>query len=182
MPALNERVDRPIDRPIVLVGFMAAGKSKVGRILAERLKLRFVDTDRVIEQSWAMPITQIFEERGEAEFRKTERELISRLLSEGPQVIAIGGGAFADPSTRTELNRKARTIWLDVPFELAFERLARSSARPLARSKSEPELRALLEQRRKDYAEAQIRIDVSEPHQARIIAQIIGKLRQSGQR
>jgi shikimate kinase len=180
MPAPNGRLDRSPDRSIVLVGFMAAGKSRIGRILAERLKLPFIDTDREIERSYGVPIAAIFAERGEAEFRKAERELILRLLSEKAQVIAIGGGAFVDSVTRSELNRKARTVWLDVPLEIAMDRLARSDARPLATSKSEEELRALWEERRKCYAEAHVRIDVSKPDQTRIIAQIVGTLRQAG--
>lgn len=161
---------------------MAAGKSRIGRILAERLKLRFVDTDRLIEQSYGMPIPRIFEERGETEFRRAEREMISRLLSQEPQVIAVGGGAFIDEVTRDALNRGACTVWLDAPFELVMERLGRSNARPLATGKSETELRALWNERRQYYAEAQVRIDVAEPDQARIIGQIIGKLRQASQR
>ena len=182
MTAPNGTVKSPPDRSIVLVGFMAAGKSKIGRILAERLKLRFVDTDRLIEQSFGMPIAQLFQERGETEFRKAERETISRLLAQEPQVIAVGGGAFIDAATRHALNRDACTVWLDAPFELVMERLARSNARPLASGKSEAELRALWNERRRYYAEAQVRIDVAEPNQARIIGQIIGKLRQASQR
>src|SRR5437868_2356931 len=132
MPAPRERVDRPVERSIVLVGFMAAGKSRIGRLLAQRLNLPFVDTDIRIEEISGIPIAQFFCERGETEFRKMERELILRLLqSEGAQVIALGGGAFVDPQTRDALNRQARTVWLDAPFELVLERLSRSATRPL---------------------------------------------------
>ena len=178
MPAPSGRDNPQADRSIILVGFMAAGKSRIGRILAERLKLPFVDTDSVIENSCGIPIAQLFRERGETEFRKIERELILALLSRQPQVIAIGGGAFANAETRDALNRGALTVWLDAPFELILERLAQSTTRPLATGKSRSELRALFDERLRYYSEAQIRIDTSDADPARILAQLIGKLRQ----
>ena len=178
MPAPSGRAKLRAVQPIVLVGFMAAGKSKIGRILADRLKLPFVDTDSEIERSCGIPIAQLFRERGEAEFRRLERELILALLSRPPQVIAIGGGAFANDETRDVLNRQALTVWLDAPFELILKRLTHSTDRPLAAGKSSSELRALFDERLRYYAKAQIRIDTSDADPARILAQLIGKLRE----
>lgn len=178
MPSPSGRAKPQAEQPIVLVGFMAAGKSRIGRILADRLKLPFVDTDREIENSCGVPIAQLFRERGETEFRKLERELILALLSRPPHVIAVGGGAFVNDETRDALNRRAVTVWLDAPFELILERLARSTDRPLAAGRSTSELRALFDERLGYYAEAQIRIDTSDADPARILARLIGKLRQ----
>jgi shikimate kinase len=157
---------------------MAAGKSRVGGLLAQRLNLPFVDTDSKIEEIYGVSVAQIFLERGEPEFRKAERKLILRLLQSGePQVIAIGGGAFVDPHVRDALNRQARTVWLDAPFELVLKRLSRSTVRPLAADKAEPELRALWNERRSHYVEAQLRIETSDADPRRIVEQIIEELR-----
>jgi shikimate kinase len=156
---------------------MAAGKSRIGRLLAQRLNLPFVDTDTRIEEICGVPLAQFFREQGEAEFRNAERELISRLLQSGEaQVIAIGGGAFVDPHIRDELNRQARTVWLDAPFELVLRRLSRSTIRPLAAGKSALELRALWNERRSHYAQAQVRIETSDADPRRIVEQIMREL------
>lgn len=165
-----------LQQSVVLVGFMAAGKSRIGRLLAERLALPSVDTDVAIEEEQGCAIADIFRERGEAAFRDLEGELIARLVAGPPQVIALGGGAFVDERTRALLNERARTVWLDTPFELIAERVARSSHRPLARSRPTSELRALWEQRRPSYAEAQIRIDTSDAKPERIVTSIVEAL------
>jgi shikimate kinase len=165
-----------VQRSIVLVGFMAAGKSRIGRLLAQRLRIPFVDTDQAIEESYRLSVADIFRERGEAEFREAERALIARLLGDEPRVIALGGGAFADQRNRESLNSGARTIWLDPPFEVILPRLRRSTARPLASSRSEDELRALWNERRQYYAQAQLRIETSDADPARIVDRIIQEL------
>src|SRR5258708_17654600 len=127
MPAPHGRADRPVERSIVLVGCMAAGKSRIGRLLAQRLILPFVDTDTRIEEICGVPVTQLFLEQGEAEFRNAERELISRLLQSGEaQVVAVGGGAFVDPQTRDTLNRQAGTVCPSAPLELVLRPRPRS--------------------------------------------------------
>src|SRR5206468_2704721 len=118
-------------KPIVLVGFMAAGKSLIGGLLAERLGIPFVDTDKVIEDEFGTSIAGIFRDRGEQVFRDAERSLIRRLLDGSERVIAAGGGAFIDPDTRGSLNRHAQTVWLDPPFEVIMVRIAGSDVRPL---------------------------------------------------
>jgi shikimate kinase len=155
---------------------MAVGKSRIGRLLAKRLALPFVDTDSRIEEHYRRSITQIFGQLGEAEFRRAERELISRLLSEDAQVISIGGGAFANEQTREALNRQALTVWLDAPFDLVLARLARSASRPLAATKSEQEIRSLWDQRRAYYAQAHLRIETGKRDPERVVDQIIAQL------
>jgi shikimate kinase len=164
-------------RSIVLVGFMAAGKSRIGRLLAKRLNLPFVDSDSRIEELYRRSVAEIFGQLGEAEFRRAEREVISRLLSEEAQVIAVGGGAFIDDEPREALNRQAVTVWLDAPIELVLARLGRSESRPLAANKSEEEIRALWNHRHAHYAQAHLRIATGDRDPERVVDQIIAELR-----
>lgn len=167
------------DRPIVLVGFMATGKSKIGRLLAERLGLPFVDSDAEIEATLGKSIVRIFAEDGEAEFRRVERIVITRLLEGVPQLIAIGGGAFIDDRTREALKARATTIWLDPPFAIIASRLKRSHERPLASGKIDEELLALWQERRPFYAEAHIRIETTEEEPGVDVDRILAALRQN---
>lgn len=165
-----------LQRPIVLVGFMASGKSKIGRRLAERLGVSFVDSDAEVERDLGAPIVEIFRTRGEPVFRQAERAVVARLITGGPRVIALGGGAFVEPETRETLKASAISIWLDPPFQLIAERLARSTSRPLASSRSQGELRQLWEQRRPSYAEADIRIETSNEDPERAVDRILERL------
>lgn len=148
-----------LDRPIVLVGLMGAGKSTVGRRLAKRLGLPFVDSDSAIEQAAGASAAEVFERYGEEDFRDGERRLVARLIEGDVRVIATGGGAFVDPNTRKLLNERAITIWLDAPIEVLAERTSRRDTRPLLRN-GDPAatLARLAEQRRDSYSEAQIHI------------------------
>jgi len=163
-------------RPIALVGFMAVGKSKIGRLLAKRLALPFKDTDEEIEAACGKSIAAIFRDDGEAEFRRVERNVISRLIQDAPHVMAAGGGAFMDAATREALQARATTIWLDPPFGVIAARLKRSSARPLASSKNEAELLQLWHQRRLLYATAQLRIETSDDDPALAVERIVAAL------
>ncbi|MGZ2410627.1 shikimate kinase [Sphingomonas sp. F9_3S_D5_B_2] len=174
--AVAQGSGKATDRPIVLVGFMAAGKSKIGRALAQRLGLAFVDTDREVEERFGMSISDIFETTGESEFRAAERDVISRLLEDGPRVIAIGGGAFVDPENRTRLNAAAVTVWLDPPFDILLARLQRSAARPLASGRSESELHDLWHQRQASYIEAHLRIRTSDDPAQQFVEKIVREL------
>ena len=148
-----------LDRSIVLVGLMGAGKSTVGRRLARRLKLPFVDSDAEIEGAAGYSAAEVFERFGEADFRDGERRLVARLVDGKVRVIATGGGAFVDPRTRDLLNKRAITVWLDAPIDILAERTSRRDTRPLLRT---PDPKATLEQlsqlRQPAYSEAHIRI------------------------
>ena len=148
-----------LDRPVVLVGLMGVGKSTVGRRLAVRLGLPFVDSDEAIEDAAGCSAAEIFERFGERDFRDGERRLVARLIEGEIRVIATGGGAFVDPNTRRLLNERAITVWLDAPVEILAERTARRDTRPLLRN-SDPKavLQKLSEERRPSYAEAHIHI------------------------
>src|SRR5262249_14750231 len=135
-------------RSLVLVGMMGAGKSSVGRRLALRLGVPFVDADGEIEKAAQMSIPDIFASRGEAEFRAGEARVIHRLLESAPQVWATGGGAFMNPDTRAEISGKGISIWLKAEFEVLMRRIRRRHDRPLLKTEDPgATLRALMEQR-----------------------------------
>lgn len=169
--------DGHFPRPIVLVGFMGSGKSRIGQFLAKRLELPFADSDAEIAKAFGMPIAEIFQTRGEAEFRAAERRTIFGLLGAGLRIIAIGGGAFVDPETRSVLLQSARTVWLDPPFEVISARVSRSAHRPLAVARSRDELRQLWEERRPSYASAHFRIETGEDDPERAVDRIVALLR-----
>ena len=155
MPRLAER----LDRPIVLVGLMGAGKSTVGRRLAKRLGLPFVDSDDAIEDAAGFSAAEVFERYGEADFRDGERRLVARLMDGEVRVIATGGGAYVDPRTRQLLNERSITIWLDAPVDILADRTGRRDTRPLLRNGDRKgTLERLAEQRGPAYAEAHIRV------------------------
>ncbi len=119
------------DKTLVLVGLMGAGKSSVGRRLAARLNLPFVDADQEIEAAAGMTIEEIFERHGEPAFRDGERRVIARLLDNPIQVLATGGGAFMDERTRALIRERALSIWLHAELDELVRRVARRTDRPL---------------------------------------------------
>jgi shikimate kinase len=148
-----------LDRPIVLVGLMGAGKSTVGRRLAKRLNLPFIDTDTAIADAAGISAGEVFERFGEEEFRDGERRVVARLVNGEVCIIATGGGAYVDPDTRKLLNDRAITVWLDAPVEVLVDRTARRDTRPLLKN-GDPKatLERLAQQRGPAYAEAHIRV------------------------
>lgn len=152
-----------LKRPIVLVGLMGAGKSSIGRLVASRLGLEFVDADAEIEDAAGASIEEIFENHGEAVFRSGERRVISRLLAGPVRVIATGGGAFMDEGTRAEIKHAALSIWLKADLETLLKRVSRRGGRPLLKDK-DPRgvMAALMERRDPVYSEADITVETSE--------------------
>ena len=148
-----------LDRPIVLVGLMGVGKSTIGRRLAARLGLAFVDSDDAIADAAGAPAGEVFERFGEASFRDGERRLVARLLDGDVRVIATGGGAYIDPDTRALLNQRAITVWLNAPVEVLVVRTARRDTRPLLKN-GDPRatLARLSAERSPIYAEAHIHV------------------------
>ena len=148
-----------LDRPIVLVGLMGVGKSTVGRRLAKRLGLPFVDSDTAIEDASGLSAAEVFERYGEADFRDGERRLVARLVDGDVRVIATGGGVFVDPRTRDLLNTRAITVWLDAPVHVLAERTSRRNTRPLLRN-DDPKgtLERLAEERKPSYSAAHIHV------------------------
>ncbi len=164
-------------RSIVLVGMMGAGKSSVGRRVALRLGIPFVDADTEIEKAAGMAISDIFAVRGEAEFRAGETRVIVRLLEGGPQVLATGGGAFINPETRAAIGAKGISIWLKADFDVLMKRIRRRHDRPLLRT-ADPAatLRTLLEEREPVYALADLTVQSREVTHDKIVDEIVSAL------
>ncbi len=147
-------------RSIVLVGLMGAGKTNIGRRLANRLHLPFIDADSEIEAAAGATIEEIFQRHGEAYFRDGERRVIARLLDGPVHVMAAGGGAFMDAQTRARIRQRAISIWLRADIELLLARVARRDNRPLLKDGDRRAiLTALIEKRHPIYAEADIVVD-----------------------
>ncbi|MGX1744657.1 shikimate kinase [Bosea sp. NPDC055353] len=165
-------------RAIVLVGMMGSGKSSVGRRLAARLGLPFVDADTEIETAAHMTIPEIFAQRGEAEFREGERRVISRVLTtRAPLVLATGGGAFMNAETRERVKELGISVWLKAEPDVLMRRVRKRSNRPLLQT-ADPEatLRRMLAEREPVYALADITILSSdEPHEV-VVGETIAAL------
>lgn len=165
-------------RSIVMVGLMGCGKSSVGRRLASRLGLGFVDADEEIETSAGMTIPEIFLEHGEDYFRSGERRVIRRLLEGGPQVLATGGGAFMSPETRASIKVAGVSVWLRAELAILMRRVMKRDNRPLLKS-ADPEgtMRRLMAERYPVYAEADIVVESRDtPHDV-VVDEIIAALR-----
>jgi shikimate kinase len=164
-------------RSLVLVGMMGAGKSSVGRKLAARLAMPFVDADTEIEAAAGMTIPEIFEVRGEAEFRSGEARVIARLLDGGPQVLATGGGAYMNPETRGMIGRKGVSIWLKAEFDILMRRIRRRTDRPLLRT-ADPEatLKRLIDERYPVYALADVTIESRDVSHEVIVDELVDAL------
>jgi shikimate kinase len=157
---------------IVLVGLMGAGKSTVGRRLATRLKLPFVDADAEIETAADLTVAEIFEKYGEPHFRDGERRVIARLIDGTPKVIATGGGAFVNDETRALILDQALAIWLDADLAVLADRVSRRDTRPLLRGKDPLQvLSDLARVRNPLYAQAHVRIaSQGGPHETTVHA------------
>ncbi|HHK74742.1 MAG TPA: shikimate kinase [Rhizobiales bacterium] len=169
---IHERLGK---RSIVLIGLMGAGKTTIGRRLAARLDLPFVDSDQAIEEAAGQSIADIFAAHGEAHFRTGERKVISRLLKSGPQVLATGGGAFMNPKTRARIQENGVSVWLKASLEILMERVQRRSHRPLLQE-ADPEgiMKKLINERYPVYEQADFTvISTEDPHEAIVTATIM---------
>ena len=166
-----------LDRPVVLVGLMGVGKSTVGRRLARRLGVPFVDSDSAIEDASGFSAAEVYERYGELDFRYGERRLVARLIEGEVRVIATGGGAYIDSRTRELLNERAITIWLDAPVEILAERTSRRDTRPLLRTANpKSTLEKLSDERRPSYEEAHIHIKSGDGAHRNVVDRIVAAL------
>ena len=165
-------------RSVVLVGMMGSGKSSIGRRLASRLVIPFVDADSEIEVAAGMTIPEIFDRHGEPYFRAGEARVIARLLDQGPQVLATGGGAFMNADTRLAIRAKGVSIWLKADLDVLAKRIKRRNDRPMLKTDDPAAtLAALVDLRYPVYAEADLTVHSREvPHDA-IVDEIIAALR-----
>jgi shikimate kinase len=149
-----------VPRTIALVGLMGAGKSAIGKRLALKLGLPFVDADDEIERAAGCSISEFFERFGETEFRNGERRVISRLLAGPAHVLSTGGGAYMDPETRALMRAHAITVWLRADLEVLYDRVKKRTHRPLLRQGDPREILArLISQRYPVYAEADVVVE-----------------------
>jgi len=165
-------------RSLVLVGLMGAGKSTVGRRLAQTLKLPFRDADHEIEAAAGMTIPEIFAIHGEDHFRDGERRVIARLLQEGPIVLATGGGAFMNEETRQRIAEYGISLWLKADLDILMRRVRKRTTRPLLQNPdSQGTMRRLMELRYPVYATADITIDSHEAPHDKVVTELIKALR-----
>jgi shikimate kinase len=165
-------------RSVVLVGMMGAGKSSIGRRLAARLGIPFVDADAEIETAAGMSIPDIFTTRGEAVFRAGEARVIARLLKSGPQVLATGGGAFMNAATRAAIGAKGVSIWLNADFDVLMRRIRRRHDRPLLHTEDPAAtLQQLIDARYPVYGLADFTVQSREVPHEKIVDEIIAVLR-----
>ena len=165
------------NRSIVLVGMMGAGKTSIGKRLAERLQLPFADADAEIERAAGMTIPEIFSSRGEAEFRLGEQRVIARLLNEGPSILATGGGAFMNAETRHRIADHGVSLWLKADFDVLMRRVRKRSNRPLLQTANpEQTLQDLIDQRYPIYAGADLTILSRDVAHDVIVSEIIEAL------
>jgi shikimate kinase len=170
-----ERVHRGLNnRPIVLVGLMGAGKTTVGRRLATKLGLAFIDADQEIEKAAGKSIPEIFADHGEPYFREGERRVIGRLLDNGAQVLATGGGAFMNDETRARILSASISVWLKADLPLLMKRVLKRDNRPLLQQ-DDPEavMRKLMDARYPIYAQADIIVESRDVQHAQMVNEVV---------
>ena len=166
------------DRSIVLVGLMGAGKTCIGRRLADRLGLEFVDADTEIEAAADCSIEEIFSRFGEQAFRDGERRVIARLLDGPPRVIATGGGAFVNDETRANIREAGVSIWLKADLDVLLQRVSRRNNRPLLKQGNKRKtLERLLAERTPYYAEADITVETGNESPDATVAKVVKALK-----
>jgi shikimate kinase len=162
------------NNPIVLVGLMGAGKSSIGRRLAEKIELPFVDADHEIELAADKSIAEIFKDHGEAYFREGERRVISRLIENGAQILATGGGAFINQETRNSIAGRGVSLWLKADLPLLMKRVMKRNDRPLLQNE-EPAavMQKLMDQRYPIYATADVTIESKDVQHTQMVNEVI---------
>ncbi len=168
-------------RAIVLVGLMGAGKTSIGRRLADKLGLKFVDADHEIEAAAGKTIADIFTEHGESYFRDGERKVIARLMDDGEQVLATGGGALMNAETRTRIKTGGISVWLRADIDLLMKRVMKRNDRPLLRG-DDPEavMRRLMTERHPVYAQADITVESRDVQHMQMVNDVIRALAHFG--
>ena len=179
MSNLNEEYEDFIDRPIVMVGLMGAGKTSVGRALARRLGIPFVDSDKEIEAAAGCSVVDIFSMYGEEEFRRVEQRVIERLLDTPPalKVISTGEGAFITPAVREMVLTRALSVWLRADLDLLVKRTNSRNTRPqLLNADSHEILGQLIDERYKTYALADITVQTSDENLRKTLAKVLNAI------
>ena len=177
---MDKDIAKTLDRPIVMVGLMGAGKTSVGRALARRLGVAFVDSDKEIETAAGCSVVDIFSLYGEAEFRRVEQKVIERILDTAPavKVLSTGEGAFITPAVRDVLLKNALTIWLKADLELLVKRTKSRDTRPqLLHADSRKILGQLIDERYQTYAMADITVKTRDESLRRTLDKVVDAIR-----
>lgn len=171
-----------VTRPIVLIGLMGAGKTCVGRLLARRLGLGFVDSDEEVVKASGCSIADIFRVYGEAAFRDGERKVMRRLLGGEPVVLASGGGAFMDPGTRALIRERATSVWLRASLEILVARTAGRPGRPLLEERDPGAvLTELMAERYPTYAQADVVVETTNDAKDAVAERVLRALAAAGE-
>lgn len=172
------------NRNLIFVGLMGAGKSVIGRLVAQALAIPFVDTDAEIESVSRMTIAELFSQYGETEFRALETRVVERLLKQGPRVVSTGGGAFINEATRAQIKQGGLSIWLNADLDTLWDRVNRRDHRPLLKTENPRQtLENLMIQRYPIYAEADLTVmsvNIRKDLMANEVLQAIATLAQQG--
>ena len=157
---------------LILIGMMGSGKSTIGRLLAQKLNLRFFDIDFLIENKTNMKIAEIFEKKGEDEFRNLEKEITLKFLNKTNCVISLGGGAFINKIIKTKVKKKGIAIWLNWNSQTLINRIKKNKKRPVAVNLDDNELKDLINIRSKIYSKANYKINCENMNKTEIIKKI----------
>ncbi len=177
---MEERIHPANRKTIILIGMMGAGKTTTGFTLAQRLNIKFIDSDREIEKAEGMSVVDIFNTKGEEYFKKVERRTIAKILNNHqPQVLSIGGSAFDDKDIRDLIKEKAISVFLEVEFDTLLERVKRKNTRPLLEQGNKEEiLREIYDKKMPIYREADITINTTYLNRDTSINVIMGSIAQ----
>jgi shikimate kinase len=181
---MNTNLNINLDRPIVMVGLMGAGKTSIGRMLARKLDIPFVDSDKEIEAAAGCSIVDIFSLYGEQEFRRVEMRVLERLLTSPPylKVISTGEGAFITPEIREFVLAKALSIWLKADLDLLVKRTNFRDTRPqLLNTDSKKILSQLIDERYKIYAEANITVETADENLNKTLSKVVSAIKKKNQ-
>jgi shikimate kinase len=174
-PTPGERAKAALGRRnLVLVGLMGAGKSAIGRLVAQQLGLPFIDTDTEIERVSRMTISELFAAYGEEEFRALETRVIKRLMRSGPRVVSTGGGAFINEKTRRQIERGGVSVWLNADLDVLWERVNKRDHRPLLKTENPKQtLKDLMDKRYPIYALADVTVQSRDERKEVIAAEVL---------
>ena len=161
-------------KSLVLTGMMGVGKSTIGRLLAKKLRFKFIDVDRLIERQEKRSIKKIFDIDGEEYFRKIEEKVTLKILKNKSSIIALGGGAFINNEIRKEIIKNCCSIWLNLSLELLIKRYKRNNKRPLLEGNNlESEVKKILQSRKKIYALANFKINCDNMNKKDVVQKIL---------
>ena len=160
------------NKNLILIGMMGSGKSTIGRLLAQKLNLRLLDIDFLIEKKTKMKISEIFVNKGEETFRKLEKEITLKFLNKTKSIISLGGGAFIDETIQKEVQKKGITIWLNWNSQTLIDRIKKNEKRPVVINLNDNELKNLILSRSKIYSKAKYKIDCENMNKIEIVKKI----------